>query len=78
LLFIANDVGADAEIDGQGRLLLPSELRRALKLDNDQVRLKYYRRCISFSSSAVYEEERRQALEQAQEALPYYEDLGVL
>ena len=32
--FTANDVGADSDIDDQGRVLIPQELRRLLSIEN--------------------------------------------
>ena len=78
LLFVANDLGADAEVDQQGRMLIPAELRRELKVENDQVRLNYYRGGIQFLSSAVYEEEKRRSEREALEALPAFEDDGIV
>jgi MraZ protein len=78
LLFVANDLGGDAEVDAQGRMLIPAELRRELKIENDQVRLNYYRGSIQFLSSAVYEEEKRRLEQEALEALPAFEDEGIL
>ena len=59
-------------------MLIPAELRRELKVENDQVRLNYYRGAIQFPSSAVYEEEKRRAEQEAPEALPAFEDEGIL
>ena len=42
------------------------------------MRLNYYRGGIQFHGSAVYEEERRRAEQEAAEALPAFEDEGVL
>ncbi len=78
LLFVANDVGGDAEVDQQGRMLIPAELRRELKLEQDQIRLSFYRGGIQFLSSAVYEEEKRRSEQDALEALPAFEDDGTL
>ena len=41
--FLANMYGADSEIDGQGRVLLPQELRRDLRLENQPVWLGHYK-----------------------------------
>lgn len=78
MLFTANDLGGDAELDPQGRLLIPAELRRALKVENDQVRLQYEKGAIHFFSSAVYEERRRAAAAVREEALAAFEDEGLL
>lgn len=38
--FNANDLGSEAEMDGQGRVLLSPELRRALGIENQAVRVQ--------------------------------------
>ena len=38
--FNANDLGSEAEMDGQGRVLLSPELRRALGVENQAVRVQ--------------------------------------
>jgi len=37
LLFTANDLGGDAEVDPQGRLLVPGPMRKAMKVENQPV-----------------------------------------
>lgn len=39
-LFIAMKLGGEAGMDGQGRLLMPEKLRRALEIENQTVHLK--------------------------------------
>lgn len=78
LLFVANDLGGDADVDPQGRMLIPAELRRELRIENDQVRLKYSRGGIDMLGSAIYEEERRRNEQEALEALGEFEDMGIL
>ncbi len=63
ILFIANDLGADAEMDSQGRVLLPPELRRALGIENQPVKLIPVKGRIDIYSEAEYEERRRRAME---------------
>ncbi len=41
--FLANIYGADSEVDGQGRVLIPQELRRDLRLENQPVWLGHYK-----------------------------------
>ena len=41
--FIANMYGADSEVDAQGRVLIPQELRRDLRLENQPVWLGHYK-----------------------------------
>lgn len=61
--FMADHYGADSEIDAQGRVLLPTGLRRDLKLENQQVFLQWIGDAVSVFSTEVYEEEQRLARE---------------
>lgn len=59
LLFTANDLGSNTDMDGQGRVLLSPELRRALGVEDQAVRvcaMNEYR--IEIYSDAVYNELR--------------------
>ena len=54
--FVANHYGEDADIDGQGRVLLPTTLRRELDLEKDDVHLLCFKQRIEIFGSKVYEE----------------------
>lgn len=54
--FIANHYGEDVEIDAQGRVLLPTTLRRDLGLEKDDVHLVFYKQRIEVFGSKVYSE----------------------
>lgn len=56
LLYLANTYGSDAVIDGQGRLLLPPELRRAMGVENAPVRLVFSRGHLAVVSETKHEE----------------------
>jgi MraZ protein len=60
IAFIAADLGAEAEMDAQGRVTFSSELRRELGLEDQTLRLYAYRGRIEVLSEKLYEE-RRQA-----------------
>jgi|SRR5579884_1600521 len=59
--FIANDLGADSEMDSQGRVLLPTELRRLLNLEAQPVWLECYQGGINVYGKDVYEERQQRA-----------------
>ncbi len=54
--FVAKHYGSDSEIDGQGRVLVPQELRRRLGIENQSVFLGYDRGAIEVLGDAVYQE----------------------
>lgn len=60
--FIANLYGGDAEMDAQGRVLVPTELRRALEIEAQPVWLDYYNGRINVFGKKVYEERMQRAL----------------
>ena len=59
--FMARDMGGDATLDGQGRVLLPQSMRTELKLEDTTVRLDVYKDVIRLYSESVYQEEREQS-----------------
>lgn len=59
--FNANDLGVETEMDNQGRILFPPEMRRELGLENQAIRLYAYRGRIEVLSEQVYEERKREA-----------------
>jgi len=59
--FSAMELGADSELDGQGRVLLPPELRRTLGIENQGVHVLADRGRIDILSQAQFEERRRAA-----------------
>ena len=61
LAFVANDYGAEAKVDPQGRMTLPTDLRRALMLENQEVRLDCSQGAINVYSKAEYEARRHKA-----------------
>ena len=61
LAFLAREMGGDASLDGQGRVLLPQTMRTELKLEDTTVRLDVYKDVIRVYSEGVYEEERQRS-----------------
>jgi MraZ protein len=78
IAFNAQDLGADTEMDNQGRVLLPPEMRRELGIENQSVRLFAYKGRIEILSEPIYEEKKREAAASAQADLETLEGAGLL
>jgi len=59
--FVANHYGEGVEMDAQGRVLMPTTLRRDLELEKDDVSLLFYKQRIEVFGSKVYAERLRAA-----------------
>lgn len=59
--FIANLYGAASEIDANGRILLPTNLRRELELENQTVWLDYYNGGFNAFGKKIYDERMQRA-----------------
>ena len=75
--FNAQDLGADSEMDNQGRVLLPPEMRRELGIENQSVHVFAYKGRIEILSEARYQERKQAASEAAAAALETLEDAGL-
>jgi len=61
--FNAADLGAEADMDTQGRITIHPELRRELGIENAPVRLFAYKGRIEILSEKIYEERRQESLQ---------------
>jgi HJR/Mrr/RecB family endonuclease len=59
--FVAHELGSDAELDMQGRILMPFALRRELELESQTVWLQVFKGSIEVFNRKVYEEMERWA-----------------
>ena len=75
--FNAADLGAESEMDQQGRILFPPELRRELGIENQPIRLFAYRGRVEVLSEKLYEERRREAAQTAAEDVSKLEAAGL-
>lgn len=66
--FNANDLGANVEIDSQGRITFPAKLREELGLEKQGLHLYAYRGHIEVLSDAVYAEQKKTAVPTAKDA----------
>ena len=69
LAFIANDYGAEAKLDPQGRMTLPTDLRRVLTLENQEVRLDCSQGAVNIYSKPEYEARKQKAKDMLAEKL---------
>jgi len=76
--FNANDLGADAEVDSQGRILFNTELRRELDLENQELHLIGRKGHVEVFTEALYQEQRQQAAKSATEDVEFLEQAGLL
>ena len=78
IAFNAQDLGADSEMDNQGRVLLPPEMRRELGIENQSVRLFHYKGRVEILSETIYLERKREAAGSAEADLETLEGAGLL
>lgn len=77
LWFMANAFGGDAEMDGQGRVLMPGELRKKLNLEGEQVHLHHYRGHVRIYTDELYAAKMNRASANVDEKLRRYEKKGL-
>ncbi len=76
--FNAADLGGQSEIDGQGRLLVPSELRRELELEGQQVRLFVYKEHVEMLNEKVYQAGKAEGEQITTDDVGDLENVGLL
>lgn len=74
---IAYHFGADSDVDPQGRVLVPTELRRRLKLENEQVYLRCLKQRIDVIGREMYDERLASALNGIGDKLKSLEKKGL-
>ena len=70
--------GGEADMDGQGRILFPQELRRKLGIENQPVRMYAYKGHIRVMSEAVYEQHVQECEQLAADAVDKLEMAGLV
>jgi MraZ protein len=69
VMFNADDLGGEAAIDGQGRVMLNAELRTELGLENQVIRLRGAGAYVELLSEAVYLKRKERAAASGSEAV---------
>ena len=77
IAFNAADLGVEAEMDGQGRITFPPELRRELGMEDQTLRLYAYKGRIEVLTEKIYEERKREALATEPEEVETLEVAGL-
>ncbi len=75
-MFNAHDMGSEADMDGQGRVTINSELRNELKLVGTELHLIPYKGHIQVIPDAMYQERRQAARSRAAQAITKMEKAG--
>ena len=75
--FNAADLGADAEMDSQGRVLFNTALRGELDLQGQQLHLYAYRGHIRILTEGIYQERRQRASKAASDNVDLLERAGL-
>ena len=77
VVFNAADLGADAEMDSQGRVLFNTALRGELDLQGQQLHLYAYRGHIRILTEGIYQERRQRASKAASDNVDLLERAGL-
>jgi DNA-binding transcriptional regulator/RsmH inhibitor MraZ len=77
LAMIAKTYGDTAEIDTQGRMLLPAPLRKLLSLESQPVWLTHVLGRIEGATNSVHEARMRQAAENLKNKVGSFKKLGL-
>jgi MraZ protein len=77
LLFQAQRFGGDAEIDGQGRLLMPATLRRSMQVENQPVHLAFFRGHIEVYADQVFQRLTETADENNEQKVNTFVEMGL-
>jgi MraZ protein len=77
VMFTAQDLGAEAEMDSQGRVTVSAKLRTALDLAGQELRLMVYRGGIQILTNALYEARKQRADRNGGEAVKKLAQAGL-
>ena len=77
MAFLAKDLGGSSDVDSQGRVLLPSELRQMLNMESKPVYLEVYKGRISILTEEVYRERQAKSRQNVLDKLKALEKKGL-
>jgi MraZ protein len=76
VLFTAMELGSEAEMDNQGRVLFSPELRRELNIENKPVKVLILKGAIQVMGEEVFNTKRAEAAASAEDDLEALERVG--
>jgi DNA-binding transcriptional regulator/RsmH inhibitor MraZ len=77
LLFNAQDLGSETEMDSQGRITVNPELRQELDMQGQELHLMAYKGRVEILTEAVYQERKLRARPKAAENVRKLEQAGM-
>ena len=77
LWFKAQKYGGDAELDSQGRFLMPATLRREMGVENQPVQMAFYRGHLEVFSMKEFEAEDAASSDNTDEMVEEFTNLGL-
>ena len=75
--FNASDLGSEAEMDTQGRILLSPELRREVEIEDQPVRVYFHKGKVEILSEKVYQERKQEAAALSDDSLAELQMAGL-
>lgn len=78
VLFVANAMGRDSDLDDSGRVVIPAQLRRKLNLEDQEVAMDCKPGRVTLYDQKLYEEKLAQYTESLPDALDEVEQAGML
>jgi MraZ protein len=77
VFFNANQLGSEVEMDGQGRMLFNSDLRRVVKLEGTELHVYWFRGHLEVLTDEVFKEREQNATVNASPALSVMRRAGL-
>lgn len=76
--FMANAMGRDSEVDDQGRVVIPAQLRRQLDLENKEVSMTCHEGYVTLYDQQLFEEKLELATSSLPEAYEKLQEAGAV
>lgn len=77
MMLTADKYGGAAEVDGQGRVMMPTTLRRKMGIENQPVKLRHFGGVILVYSESAFEEDDQRAQTDQGEKIKNFRRMGL-